>query len=87
MEASVFLGQGGLPRVQAGGSSYSVPSRGNQSQRALSSKNPPNFSKSNQEQQGRKFFHGNSGGSQLGNYRNWWRSMCNRLDQVPQSHS
>ena len=50
VEASVFSGQGGVPGVQAGGSSYSIPSRGNQLQRALSSKNPPNFSKGNQEQ-------------------------------------
>ena len=80
-------GQGGLPSVQAREFLYSGASRNDQSQGAGSSKNSPNFSKGNQEKPGRKFFHGNSGGSQSGNYRNWKRSMRNRVDRVPQGLS
>ena len=65
---------------------YSRTSRDNQSQGVGSSKNSPNFFKGNQDKPGRKFFHGKSGGSQSGNYRNWKHSMRNSLDQVPQGH-
>ena len=80
-------GQGGLLGVSARGSPYSRASRDNQSQRARSSKNSPNFSKGNQEKPRRNFFHGNSGGSQSGNYHNWKCSMRNRSDRDLQSLS
>jgi hypothetical protein len=63
LEVSMNSAQGGLENVQARGSSYSGLPQGNQSQGVGSSKNPPTFSKGNQEQQGRKFFHGRNGGS------------------------
>lgn len=81
------LSRGGIPGVQARELLYSGASRDDQSQGACSSKNSPNFSKGNQEKPRRNFFHGNSGGSQSGNYRNWKCSMCNRLDRVPQGLS
>ena len=47
VEMSVTSGQGGLLGVQARGLLYSGASRNDQSQGAGSSKNSPNFSKSN----------------------------------------